>query len=121
MDIRVVLNWDADNTDVDLWVTEPNDEKCMYSYKLTSNGGRISNDFTQGYGPEEYLIRKAPKGTYRIQAHYYGNHRPTLSGKAILTVQLFKNYGTPYEVKSEFTRRLQVVDEELDLATFEIN
>ena len=121
MDIRVVINWDADNTDVDLWVTEPNDEKCMYSYKLTSNGGRISNDFTQGYGPEEYLIRKAPKGTYRIQAHYYGNHRPTLSGKAILTVQLFKNYGTPYEVKSEFTRRLQVVDEELDLATFEIN
>ena len=121
MDIRIVLNWDADNTDVDLWVTEPNQEKCMYSYKLTSNGGRISNDFTQGYGPEEYLIRKAPKGTYLIQAHYYGNHRPTLSGKAILTVQLFENYGTPYEVKREITRRLSVVDEELDLATFEFD
>jgi hypothetical protein len=121
MDIRIVLNWDADNTDVDLWVTEPNQEKCMYSYQRTSNGGRISNDFTGGYGPEEYLIRKAPKGTYRIQAHYYGNHRPTLSGKAILTVQLFQNYGTPYEFKREFTRRLSVVDEELDLATFEFD
>lgn len=121
MDIRIVLNWDADNTDVDLWVTEPNQEKCMYSYKLTSNGGRISNDFTQGYGPEEYLIRNAPKGTYRIQAHYYGNHRPTLSGKAILTVQFYQNYGTPYEVKREVTRRLSVVDEELDLATFEFD
>lgn len=119
MDIRIVLNWDADNTDVDLWVTEPNQEKCMYSYKLTSNGGRISNDFTQGYGPEEYLIRKAPKGTYQIQAHYYGNHRPTLSGKAILTVQFYQYYGTPYEIKREVTRRLSVVDEELDLATFE--
>ncbi|MDP4724627.1 MAG: VIT domain-containing protein [Crocinitomicaceae bacterium] len=121
MDIRIVLNWDADNTDVDLWVTEPNEEKCMYSYKLTSNGGRISNDFTQGYGPEEYLIRKAPKGTYRIQAHYYGNHRPSLSGKAILTVQFYQNYGTPYEVKREVTRRLASVDEELDLATFEFD
>ena len=121
MDIRIVLNWDADNTDVDLWVTEPNQEKCMYSYKLTSNGGRISNDFTQGYGPEEYLIRKAPKGTYRIQAHYYGNHRPSLSGKAILTVQFYQNYGTPYEVKREVTRRLASVDEELDLATFEFD
>jgi tetratricopeptide (TPR) repeat protein len=121
MDIRIVLNWDADNTDVDLWVTEPNQEKCMYSYKLTSNGGRISNDFTQGYGPEEYLIRNAPKGTYRIQAHYYGNHRPTLSGKAILTVQFYQYYGTPYEVKREVTRRLSVVDEELDLATFDFN
>jgi hypothetical protein len=121
MDIRIVLNWDADNTDVDLWVTEPNQEKCMYSYKLTSNGGRISNDFTQGYGPEEYLIRKAPKGTYRIQAHYYGNHRPSLSGKAILTVQFYQNYGTPYEVKREVTRRLASVDEELDLATFDFD
>jgi hypothetical protein len=121
MDIRIVLNWDADNTDVDLWVTEPNQEKCMYSYKLTSNGGRISNDFTQGYGPEEYLIRNAPKGTYRIQAHYFGNHRPTLSGKAILTVQFYQYYGTPYEVKREVTRRLSVVDEELDLATFEFD
>ena len=121
MDIRIVLNWDADNTDVDLWVTEPNQEKCMYSYKLTSNGGRISNDFTQGYGPEEYLIRKAPKGTYQIQAHYFGNHRPTLSGKAILTVQFYQYYGTPYEVKREVTRRLSVVDEELDLATFEFD
>jgi hypothetical protein len=121
MDIRIVLNWDADNTDVDLWVTEPNQEKCMYSYKLTTNGGRISNDFTQGYGPEEYLIRKAPKGRYRIQAHYYGNHRPSLSGKAILTVQFYQNYGTPYEVKREVIRRLSTVDEELDLATFEFD
>jgi hypothetical protein len=121
MDIRIVLNWDADNTDVDLWVTEPNQEKCMYNYKLTSNGGRISNDFTQGYGPEEYLIRNAPKGSYRIQAHYFGNHRPTLSGKAILTVQFYQNYGTPYEVKREVTRRLSVIDEELDLATFEFD
>ena len=119
VDIRVVLNWDADDTDVDLWVTEPNGEKCMYSYKHTTNGGRISNDFTQGYGPEEYVIRKAPRGTYTIQAHYYGNHRPTLSGKAILTVQFFQYYGTPFEVRRVVTRRLGKVDEEIDLATFE--
>ena len=119
LDIRVVLNWDADDTDVDLWVTEPNGEKCMYSYKNTTNGGRISNDFTQGYGPEEYVIRKAPRGTYTIQAHYFGNHRPTLSGKAILTVQFFQYYGTPFEVRRVVTRRLGKVDEEIDLATFE--
>ena len=119
VDIRVVLNWDADDTDIDLWVSEPDGEKCMYSYQNTRNGGRISNDFTQGYGPEEYLIRKAPKGTYLVQAHYYGNHRPILSGKAILTVQIFQYYGTPYEVRRVITRRLGKVDEEIDLATFE--
>ena len=119
VNIRVVLNWDADDTDIDLWVSEPDGEKCMYSYQNTRNGGRISNDFTQGYGPEEYLIRKAPKGTYFVQTHYYGNHRPILSGKAILTVQIFQNYGTPYEVRKVVTRRLGKVDEEIDLATFE--
>ncbi|MEN9742346.1 MAG: hypothetical protein RLZZ65_151 [Bacteroidota bacterium] len=120
-DVRVVLNWDADDTDVDLWVTEPGSEKCMYSYQRTENGGRISNDFTQGFGPEEYLIKKAPSGTYFIQAHYYGNHRPSLNGKAQLTVQFYLHYGTPYEVKREVTRRLQKVDEEIDLATFEFD
>jgi hypothetical protein len=120
-DVRVVLNWDADDTDVDLWVTEPGGEKCMYSYQRTENGGRISNDFTQGYGPEEYLIKKAPNGSFRIQAHYYGNHRPSLNGKAQLTVQFYLHYGTPFEIKREVTRRLQTVDEEIDLATFEFD
>ena len=26
-DVRIVLTWDADQTDVDLWVTEPSGEK----------------------------------------------------------------------------------------------
>jgi hypothetical protein len=67
------------------------------------------------------MLKKALKGKYRIQAHYYGNHRPSLSGKAILTVQFYQNYGTPYEVKREVTRRLASFDEELDLATFDFD
>lgn len=119
VDIRIVLNWDTDDTDVDLWVTEPNGEKCMYSYPLTQNGGRISNDFTDGYGPEEYMIHAAKHGTYRIQAHYYGDHRPTVNGKATLNVQLFKQYGTHIQYKREITRRLNVTDDVIDLGEFE--
>jgi hypothetical protein len=119
VDIRIVLNWDTDDTDVDLWVTEPNGEKCMYSYPLTENGGRISNDFTDGYGPEEYMIHAAGEGTYHIQAHYYGDHRPTVNGKATLTVQLFKQYGTTIQYKREITRRLNVTNDVIDLGTFE--
>ncbi len=119
VDIRIVLNWDTDDTDVDLWVTEPDGEKCMYSYPLTENGGRISNDFTDGYGPEEYMIHAAREGTYHIQAHYYGDHRPTVNGKATLTVQLFKQYGTTIQYKREITRRLNVTNDVIDLGTFE--
>lgn len=119
VDIRIVLNWDTDDTDVDLWITEPDGEKCMYSYPLTANGGRISNDFTQGYGPEEYMIHAAKHGTYRIQAHYYGDHRPTVNGKATLSIQLFKQYGTSLQYKREITRRLNVTDDVVDLGEFE--
>jgi tetratricopeptide (TPR) repeat protein len=119
VDIRIVLNWDTDDTDVDLWITEPDGEKCMYSYPLTQNGGRISNDFTQGYGPEEYMIHAAKHGTYHIQAHYYGDHRPSVNGKATLSIQLFKQYGTTFQYKREITRRLNVTDDVVDLGEFE--
>jgi hypothetical protein len=119
VDIRVVLNWDADNTDVDLWVTDPSGEKCFYSNKYTKQGGRISNDFTQGYGPEEFMLKKALKGKYRIQAHYYGSSSQSIEGKATLTVQFFKQYGTKHQIKQEITRRLNVQSEVIDLGTFE--
>ena len=29
VDLRIVMNWNMNNTDIDLWVTDPNEEKCM--------------------------------------------------------------------------------------------
>ena len=84
VDVRVVLNWDADNTDMDLWVTGSDGEKCFYEHKLTNKGGRISDDFTQGYGPEEYMIKKADKGTYRIDVNYYGSTQQHIAGPVTL-------------------------------------
>ena len=118
VDIRVILNWDADNTDVDLWVTDPNGEKCFYSHKITSIGGKISNDFTQGFGPEEFMIKNAKPGKYKVQANYYGSSSQSIQGKATLTVQFFKQYGTSVEKKEEITRRLNVTKEVLNLGTF---
>lgn len=63
-DLRVVINWDTDASDMDLWVTDITGEKCYYSHRLTTHGGHLSRDVTQGYGPEEYLVRKALPGPY---------------------------------------------------------
>ncbi|HNW37179.1 MAG TPA: trypsin, partial [Candidatus Ozemobacteraceae bacterium] len=59
MDLRIVMTWDADMTDMDLWVSEPSGEKAYYGYNRTGIGGLVSCDYTQGYGPEEYLLKKA--------------------------------------------------------------
>src|SRR5205085_6237154 len=72
LDVRIVLTWDADLTDVDLWLIEPSGEKCVYDHNRTTIGGLLSRDFTQGYGPEEYCLRRAMAGEYKIQANYYG-------------------------------------------------
>jgi hypothetical protein len=65
------------------------------------------------------MIRNAKKGSYRIQAHYYGDHRPTVNGKATLSVQLYKQYGTTMQYKREITRRLNVTNDVVDLGEFE--
>ena len=39
LDLRVVLSWDADNSDMDLWVTDPNGERAYYVNRLTYQGG----------------------------------------------------------------------------------
>ncbi len=52
VDLRVVLTWDADMTDLDLWVVEPTGEKAIYCNNRTAIGGLLSRDITQGYGPD---------------------------------------------------------------------
>ncbi len=119
VDIRVVIDWDSDNCDIDLWVTDPLNEKCFYSNQLTKAGGRISLDCTGGYGPEEFMIRKAIKGKYQIQANYYGSSAQTLSGLTTIQVKLITNYGRKNEKTQSITRRLSDEKEVIDLAEFE--
>ena len=118
-DVRVVIDWDADNCDIDLWVTDPNGEKCFYSNKLTKAGGRISSDFTGGYGPEDFNLKKALPGLYKVQIHYYSNRSQTLSGPVTVHAQMFTNYGRVNEVKKESTVRLTSNKEVIDIGEFE--
>ena len=116
--LRVTLNWNADNTDMDLWVEEPAGEVCMYNHNRTATGGRMSRDFTNGYGPEEYLLKKALPGTYVIKAKYYGSSRQKVSGPVILSLQLFHDYGTDHEKMEEVTIELADAKEVITIGEF---
>ncbi|HBD94226.1 MAG: hypothetical protein A2015_02675 [Spirochaetes bacterium GWF1_31_7] len=120
VDMRVVLNWDADNTDMDLWVFNPNGEKCFYSNPQTLLGEKMSRDFTGGYGPEVYMLRRAKNGTYEIKVNYYGNNQQILSGSTTIQVTLFRNYGRKNETKKEITMRLKDNKEVIDVGEFDI-
>jgi lipoprotein NlpI len=91
-DVRVVLNWNKNDTDMDLWVTDPNEETCYYSHKETLIGGRISTDFTRGYGPEQFLLKKAVNGKYQVKVNYYGDQQFKLSGPTTVMAEIFTHY-----------------------------
>ena len=119
VDVRVVLTWDTDNSDMDLWVFDPEGEKCYYGHRNTYLGGKLSNDITRGYGPEEFMLKKAPKGKYKVSVNYYGNHSQKQLLPVSLRVTFFTGYGTPQEKKQEVTLRLSNNKDVYEVGMFE--
>ena len=106
LDLRIVLSWDTDETDVDLHVLEPDGEEAYYGHRRTSTGGFVSEDVTTGYGPEEYLRKAAPKGVYKILANYFASHRQALTGAAVVTATVYTGWGRKDERRQVLSLRL---------------
>ncbi len=89
VDIRIIMNWNLMDVDLDLHIIEPTNEECYYGHRDTQAGARFSKDFTEGYGPEQYMIRNAVKGKYQIKTDYYGESELTESGPATVMVEIY--------------------------------
>jgi hypothetical protein len=107
VDLRAVLTWDADNTDIDLWVTDPNGEKAFYGNRLTWQGARMSADFTGGYGPEEFSLKVAKPGKYKVEAQFYGQRQQIVTGATTLQVRLTSKFGSQAAKEQLVTLRLK--------------
>ncbi len=92
-DLRVVISWNTDNCDMDLWVVDPTDDACGYQNHNTNIGGHITHDFTRGYGPEAFTLKKAIPGTYKIYVNYYGTHSQRMLQPVIVRVTTYRDYG----------------------------
>ena len=120
LDLRVVLSWDADDSDMDLWVTDPNDEKVYYAHSLSYQGGRISRDFTAGYGPEEFALKTAKKGTYEVRAHFYGTRQQIVTPYTTLMLKLSTAFGTDAQKDEHIILRLSGKNEDVLIGTFNV-
>ena len=112
VDVRVVINWNKKNTDIDLWVTAPNGEKCFYSHPSTSAGGRISNDFTNGFGPEQFMLKKALKGKYKIEVNFFGESQVTVSGPTTVMAEIYTRYAGGEENREVITMQMPAANKE---------
>lgn len=116
VDIRILIDWTADDADLDIHVIErvgaDDEEKAYYSNPATLAGGRVSNDMTEGYGPEEYLIRRAPDGLYRVESDYYAQDAYAEDGALKLRARLWRNYGR--ETETHQTVIIEMLEEKED-------
>jgi Ca-activated chloride channel homolog len=120
LELRVVMSWDTDDTDIDLWVTDPNGELANYSRRLSYQGGAVSPDATGGYGPEEYALKQAKPGKYVVQAQFYGHQQQVLSAGTTIMVRVTTGFGTAAAKDEWITVRLSQGRETVRLGEIEV-
>jgi uncharacterized protein YfaP (DUF2135 family) len=112
--ISVTLTWNLPQTDVDLYVIQPDLEVAWYNHKTTTIGGRLDVDNTSGFGPENYFLSSAENdtvlsGVYSIGVHYYDDHQAdgeTPVRPVGWAVDILLNEGTPSESRQHFSGTL---------------
>lgn len=120
LDLRVVLSWDSDNSDMDLWVTDPNGERAYYGNRLTYQGGQMSQDFTGGYGPEQFSLRTAKPGTYKVEANFFGSREQLVTGATTLSLRLSTHWGMARQRDQQVTMRLKDKADTVLVGEFEV-
>jgi len=120
VELRVVLTWDADNTDIDLWVIDPSGETAIYSQPRTKTGGRMSRDFTGGYGPEVFTIRRPLPGTYVVKANFYGSRQQKVTGDVTVQAEFFTHFDSAENQRQAVTRRLADRQDLIEVGRFTV-
>jgi hypothetical protein len=105
-DIRIVIEWTNDDADIDLWVFEPTGEKTYFGNQQSQAGGTITNDMTDGYGPEEYVLKRAIAGDYKVRIDGYSPDRLNPNGKGRVMVRLIRDF-------ARMNQKEELVDAEL--------
>lgn len=111
-DLRVVLNWTSSDTDIDLHLITPTGDDFYYS-NYESDNVRYNTDITQGFGPEEIIVKNAEKGIYKVLVDFYADRQQTIHGPVGVSIEIYKYFGTDKEERIE--KVLTLTEEKDDL------
>jgi hypothetical protein len=116
-DLVVTIMWNTGGTDVDLHVTDPNGEECLYSHRQTKIGGRLTEDVTEGYGPEMFRLKQAVPGRYRIRVNYFSSDVNRTGTRTKVFATIYQGWGTQSERVTRKVVTLRTGKEMHDIAT----
>jgi uncharacterized protein YfaP (DUF2135 family) len=80
----------------------------------------MSQDFTGGYGPEEFSLRKAKPGTYTVKAQFYGHQQQIVAPATTLMLRLSSGFGTAAQKDEDVVLRLSGSGAEVMVGTFTV-
>jgi len=123
IDIRVVINWNKNNTSLDLSIIDPNKEVCSYNHS-TNIGSRMSYDNWRGYGPEQFMLKKAIKGKYKVNAYYHRDSEARVAdGPLMIMMEIYTKYADKSEqrkiVNFQLPKDTEKTGEKIEVAEFE--
>jgi hypothetical protein len=114
VDIRVVINWNMNNTIIDLHVTDPNDETCLWNHPNTAIGGRLSYHTIHDYGPAQFMLKKAIKGKYSVFVNYYGDSQVKAEGPSTVMAEIYTRYADKTEQRQVICLQLSKENKQVD-------
>jgi len=83
----------TNDIDVELHVKEPDATICNCFTNLTRNGGLLSRDMTGGFGPVEYITKRAIAGSYNIYVKLVAPHLSSQEKYVTCRLRIYSNYG----------------------------
>jgi uncharacterized protein YfaP (DUF2135 family) len=112
----VTLTWNTLNSDLDLYVVDPNNDYSCYYNKETDDGGELDRDDTDGLGPEHWTLMKTDtiryNQPYKIRVHYYRKNSDIPAVNYVVSVKT--DEGTNKERTIDYHGTLTFSDSEND-------
>jgi tetratricopeptide (TPR) repeat protein len=88
----ISLNWNADGTHIDIYVTSPSGKVCSYHNKKMDDQW-VLDSYTRGYGPDLYLNEGLEKGKYKVEVDYYSENQNRQTTRNRAFVEVYTNWG----------------------------
>jgi hypothetical protein len=112
--LLVTLTWDQDDSDVDLYITDPAGDTMWYGNHQTPSGVTLDVDDVDGYGPEHGTLTlesastsQILEGNYIVRVHYYDDHG---AGIATGHINIVVNEGTDHQVEKTVPFTINIDD-----------
>lgn len=116
-DLRVTLTWDTFGSDMDLWLTGPDGEKCYYENPESSFGATLDTDVVEGFGPETITLSRCSAGSYTVRVHYFGDHG---AGPTLCRIVTVRDEGTSRERRERRSILLREKGQVREVTTFRV-